>query len=260
LRRVISRFFDGGIEAALLSAHVGESFFIELRVPSPTDRRPADVADELKTRLADVAESLKARTPDKPGTYGQAVMDRLPNMVQLANEFTRQGVENRQAVLACYLPAAAAHNLLLGAELALSQLSSEAGPTEVTLPSTPAPPAARAALQKQISLSFPRDTLERAIELLSQEIGAKIEIVGADLRRDGITKNQSFEIDERQQPAGEILRKILARSSPDGKLVYVIRSSPGGGDAIFITTRSAALARGEAIGEESGGKTTKVPQ
>ena len=91
-------------------------------------------------------------------------------------------------------------------------------------------------------------------------MGVKIVILGADLRSAGITRNQSFEIDERQQPAGEILRKILARSSPDGKLVYVIRSAAGGGEAIFITTRSAALARGEAIGEESGGKSTKVSQ
>ncbi len=259
LRDPLLRFFDGGIEAALLSAHVGDALFLELRVASPADRRAAVVAVEMKTRLADVAERLKTLVESpKSGTYGQAVIERLPQMVQVASEFTRQGVEDRQAVLGCYLPLAAAHNLLLGAELALSQPSSAVNPAEVKTPSTASPPAVRSALQKPISLSLPRDTLERAIELLSQEMGTKIVILGADLRRDGITKNQSFEIDERQQPAGEILRKILARSSPDGKLVYVIRSAEGGGEAIFITTRTAALERGEAIGEESGGKSTKV--
>jgi hypothetical protein len=259
LRDPLLRFFDGGIEAALLSAHVDDALFLELRVASPADRRAADVAVEMKTRLADVAERLKTLVEsNKSGTYGQAVIERLPQMVQLASEFSRQGVEDRQAVLSCYLPLAAAHNLLLGAELALSQPSSAVNPAEAKTPSTASPPSVRSALQKPISLSFPRDTLERAIELLSQEMGTKIVILGADLRRDGITKNQSFEIDERQQPAGEILRKILARSSPDGKLVYVIRGAEGGGEAIFITTRSAALERGDAIGEESGGKSTKV--
>ena len=259
LRDPLLRFFDGGIEAALLSAHVGDALFLELRVSSRADRRAADVAVEMKTRLAEVAQGIKTRIEsNKPGAYGRAVIERFPNMVQLASEFTRQGVEDRQAVLNCYLPSASAHNLLMGAELALSQSSSAANPAEAQTPSAASPPAARSALQKPISLSFPRDTLERAIELLSQEMGTKIVILGADLRRDGITKNQSFEIDERQQPAGEILRKILARSSPDGKLVYVIRSAEGGVEAIFITTRSAALERGEAIGEESGGKSTKV--
>jgi hypothetical protein len=261
LREPLVRFFDGGIEAALASAHVGDALFLELRVPSPADRRAADLADEMKTRLAGIAERLKTlAASNKPGAYGRAVIARFPNMVQLASEFTRQGVEDRQAVLSCYLPSAAAHNLLLGAELALAQPSGAVKPAEVKSPSTPAPPLAFDALQKKISLSFPRDTLERAIELVSQEMGIKIVILGADLRRDGITKNQSFEIDERQQPAGEILQKILARSSPDGKLVFVIRSSESGGEAIFITTRSAALERGEAIGEESSGKTTKVSQ
>jgi len=261
LRDPLLRFFDGGIEAALLSAHVSDALFLELRVTSPADRLASDVAVEMKKRLADVAEQLKKLAGSRsPGTYGQTVIERFPQMVRLASEFSRQGVEDRQSVLRCYLPLAAAHNLLLGAELALSQPSSGANPAEadVKTPDAASPPAARSALQKPISLSFPRDTLERAIELVSQEMGVKIVILGADLRRDGITKNQSFEIDERQQPAGEILRKILARSSPDGKLVYVIRSTEGGGEVISITTRTAALARGEAIGEESGGKSTKV--
>ncbi len=258
LREPLLRFFDGGVEAALLSAHLGDALFVEVRVASLADRRAAEVADELKARLDGIAESLKTLPAALgPAAYGRDVIARLPAMVQLAHDYTREGVDHRQAVLDCYLPLAAAHNLLLGAELALSLQPSGPPAATVSAPSTPAQPTAASALEKRISLSFPRDTLERAVELLSQEIGVKIVILGSDLRRQGITKNQSFAIDERDQPAGQILRKILARSNPDGKLVYVIRAIDGGGQAIFITTRDAAQERGEKVGEETAGTTTK---
>ena len=58
----------------------------------------------------------------------------------------------------------------------------------------------------------------------------------------GITKNQSFGLEERNQTADAVLRAILARSNPDGKLVYVIRSRDGV-ESIEITTRAAAAKR-----------------
>ena len=73
-----------------------------------------------------------------------------------------------------------------------------------------------------------------------------IVIRGADLQLDGITKNQSFGLDERDKPADAILRTILARSNPDGKLVYVVRSKDGV-ESIEITTRAAAANRGDTL-------------
>ena len=108
-----------------------------------------------------------------------------------------------------------------------------------------------------MSLSFDRDTLERSLELLSQEMGVNVVILGADLQREGITKNQSFAIDERNQPAVSVLWNILRRASRDGKLAYVVRSAESGGGTIFITTRAAARDRGETVVEESGPKTPK---
>ena len=192
-----------------------------------------------------------------PRPYGRLVIHRFPRMVQLASDFTRAGVEDRQAVLRAYLPASAAHNLVLGAELTLSEPTAAvaAAPAFDSPAASTTDAGVAAALSKKISLSFPRDTLQHALELLAAEMGVDVVILGRDLQIEGITKNQSFALDERDQPAGDILRKVLALANPDGKLVYVIKPADRGTEAIFITTRAAAAKRGEPLPAELEQKT-----
>ena len=102
-------------------------------------------------------------------------------------------------------------------------------------------------LQKRITISFPRNTLEVALKLLSGEIGLPIEIRGNDLQLEGLTKNQSFGLDERDQPAEKVLRAILKRANPDGKLVYVIQKDADLGERLVVTTRAAAARRGDTL-------------
>jgi hypothetical protein len=102
-------------------------------------------------------------------------------------------------------------------------------------------------LQKPITLTFPRNTLEVAIKLVGSGIGVPIEILTDDLKMEGVTQNQSFGLDERNQPAEEILLRILRRANPDGKLVYIIKNVPGEGERIVVTTRVAAERRGETL-------------
>ena len=76
-------------------------------------------------------------------------------------------------------------------------------------------------------------------------------IEGKDLQLEGITKNQSFGLDERDKPADEILRKVMQLANPDGKLVYVLKPlEPGGKDVVFITTRAAVAKRGDKLPPE----------
>ena len=160
-------------------------------------------------------------------------------MIRALAEFTRAGTQNDEAVLRCYLPAAAAHNLLMGSELALAETAS----TEAAVNASGGakqPETVAQRLEHVTSLVFARETLERALQLLGDDIGVKVEILGGDLQLEGITKNQSFGLDERNRPAGEILRKIMLQANPDGKLVYVVKPrSPGGEEMLFITTRKA---------------------
>ena len=106
-------------------------------------------------------------------------------------------------------------------------------------------------LKKKTTLTFPRDTLERSLQLLFDDLGVKYEILGSDLQLEGITKNQSFGLNETDKPAGEILRKIMLLANADGKLIYVIKpKAPGGPDMLFITTRASAAKRGDKIPPE----------
>ena len=101
-------------------------------------------------------------------------------------------------------------------------------------------------LQKKISLVFTKDTLEKSIQMLSDEIGIPMEILGGDLQLEGITKNQSFGLDERDKPAEAVLRTILAKSDSGGRLVYIIRKRDGV-ESIEISTKAAAAKRGDTL-------------
>ncbi len=138
----------------------------------------------------------------------------------------------------------------MGSELALFDQQG-GGPSVAAKPATPQGPTGPAqALKQKISLSFQRDTLEKSMEFLGREIDTEIIILGSDLQLEGITKNQSFGLDERDKPAEEILRIVLNKANPDGKLVYVIKPKDGGKEVIYITTRAAVEKRGDKLPPE----------
>ena len=95
--------------------------------------------------------------------------------------------------------------------------------------------------------------------MVADAVGVEIVIAGRDLELDGITKNQSFGIDMADQPAEEVLLRILRLANPDKsaksasdpaqKLVYVIRSTrrDEAEEVVVVTTRSQAEKRGEPL-------------
>lgn len=245
----LEQCFDMRVQAVLASAHMGEELFLELRAVGPSDVRPEQLAQQLHERLVQQGERLEHYLAAlSPQPYGRLIVHRFPRMVQLATSFTRFAGEDRQAVLRCYLPASAAHNLVLGAELTLFE-HPDASPADASGQPGKASPSV-GPLDRIVSLSFPRDTLERTMELLSAEMGIPIMILGADLQLEGITKNQSFALDERDQPARQVLLKVLKLANPDGKLVYVPKLDAAGNKTLVITTRAAAARRGDALPPE----------
>jgi hypothetical protein len=97
------------------------------------------------------------------------------------------------------------------------------------------------ALDKKVTISDARVTLEQALVELGGLAGINIEILVDDLRLEGLTKNQGMSLDFRDKPAREVLVAILAKADPKGRLVYVLRE-PG---TVAVTTRSAAQKRRE---------------
>jgi serine/threonine protein kinase len=239
-------FLGPDVEAVSLSAHLDTDLYIEFRAIAPVDRKPLTVLGDLRARWERLPEHVESYlVAVKPRPHAAEVLRHFPAMLREARNFTRSGVESRELVMSTYLPGVAAHNLLLGAELALAEHLPQTAP----LATSPAPSktvSATEALARKVTLSFPRDTLEGALGILAREIDLPIVIQGNDLQLEGITRNQSLNnFEARGEPAAEILRKLLKLANPDGKLVYQVKTDTGGQATVLVTTRAAVNRRGE---------------
>ena len=248
LRKPAETFFGDDVKAGLVSLHFAGNFFIELRILGTADKTPDTLSAQFANRARSLPDMVENRLVNLTlHRYGKKLLLRFPEQLRLLAENTRSDVNDDMAVLRCYLPGVATNNLLLATELALAEQPLKVGPAgggekKLTIAEL---------LQKKTTLTFPRDTLEKSLQMLLDDVGIKYEILGGDLQLEGITKNQSFGLDEKDKTAGEILRKIMALANPDGKLIYVIKpKQPGGPEMLFVTTRASATKRGDKIPPE----------
>ena len=245
--------------AVAFSAHWDDNFFVELRATPSLNVPPRRLAAKLHERIAAAPAAIEETILASPWhPHGRKVLARFPGMLRALSRYTRAGEDDRQALVRAYLPPMAGHNLLMAAELLLTQPHTGESASTV-VPSTPAKPVTiEDRLAKTTSLSFPKDSLERALELLAEDAGIEIMIQGADLQLDGITKNQSLTLDLRERPVREILLEILLKANPDRtvsgpadarqKLVYAIEPGEAGAPGrIIVTTRTAAEKRGDRL-------------
>ena len=245
----LAAFFGDAIRAAALSLHFGDSGYAELDAVATADVPASRRAADLKAAVVDAPNAVEEYCVAlEPAAYGRKLVMRLPQMIRMLGANLRAGAEGRGAVVNAYLPRHAPHNLALATELALAQSPGRAGPASAgpARPAEAAPQDALGRLQKKITLTFVKDNLERSIQIIAEEAGVPMEILGGDLQLEGITKNQSFGLDERDKTAEAVLRVILAKANPDGKLVFVVRKKDGG-ETIEITTRAAAEKRGDKL-------------
>jgi hypothetical protein len=261
LRVALDEFLGDRATASALSAHWGDDFFLELQSTVVLDQRPHRFAALLEQQVAASSgrlESVISAVPLHP--YGREVLARLPAMLHQLGNNTRSGEEAGLSVVRSYLPVIAGHNLLMATELLLNTRDSADTPPrgDSDAANFARPPTISQRLQQTTSLVFPKETLQRALEILSEDIGVPIEIAGRDLQLEGITRNQSLGLDLRDRPAAEVLLVVLERANPDRtasgprdvkqKLVYVVREPigqrPG---AIVVTTRAAAGRRGDKL-------------
>jgi hypothetical protein len=258
MRQAMFWFLGDELSAAALSAHLDENFFLELTAIPTLDTPPQRAAQILAERVALLPRLIDDYVSQlNPRPHGRHVLMRFPTMVRQLADHTRFDVEDQHVVLRCYLPSVAAHNLILGAELTLAE-SMGTGITAGESPSALADSRIVAErLKRRTSLRLAHDTLEAALEILSQDLGININIIGGDLAAEGITKNQSLSMEINDRPAEEILVEILRMANPDKtpttpaderqKLVYVISPGTGGAATISITTRAGAVERGESL-------------
>ena len=245
--RAIADLLGESTTCASLSVFLGETCYVEIEAVPTTTEPPRRLVDEMAQRLEQLPDEVETRCLAlASGGYGGRLIGRLPGMLRVVAAELRWGVEDGLAVLNAHLPREAAHNLTLASELALAQEPGATAAVAVVAAPPNEPRTVAEKLAQTVSLVFAKDTLEKSIEMLSGESGIPMEILGSDLQLEGITKNQSFGLDQKEQSVDAILRTILEKANPDGKLVYVIRGE-GEAASLVITTRAAVAKRGESL-------------
>jgi hypothetical protein len=253
------------LQAGCLSGHVDARLYLELRMLPSLDQDAYTLAQALRDRLDQVPTALEdylARLD--PPAYWRKLAFRFPLMVRELRSYLRIGVENEQAVVNSVLPPFAAHNLVLGGELLLH--SGPAAAVAVAPPPSPTgPQTLEEALQLRTTFSFSAQSLEFAMRDLAEDVKGNlkgspvsfaIKILGKDLEKEGITRNQTVrDFMQENQTVADILTALVRKanpittvqdpSEPDQKLIWVIGPDPDQPDTklVLITTRAAAAER-----------------
>ena len=262
VRKPLEWLLGEHLQAAAVSGQLGQSFYFELRMLSSLDKRPLQLAEELKARLNEIPPSLEDYFVSlSPPSYWKKLAFRYPGMIRELHGQMRVGVESDQAIVNSVLPPAAAHNLVLGGELLVATAPGPAIDVAAT-PPTAGPKSIEEALQLKTSYTFDNQSLEFAMRDLAADVQGMakgldfaIKIIGPDLQNDGITRNQSIrDFKQEKQTVADILTALVLKANPipgkaatdkDQKLIWVVGPDPDTGKpAVLITTRAAAAAKG----------------
>lgn len=255
LGETLRREVDSEWRAALLSAELvdHQTLYWELRLVGgrgvPETRR-ARTLGKLGAAWAEELSTLARSRAFSP--YAQQLIDRLPAMVAAARRRTRVGADDGQTIANGYLPAAALHNVALATEVLVAELGGMPPTTVAATPTGSRTLAER--LATPVTIRFQRESLEAAVAIIGEAVGAPIAINGRDLQLQGITRNQMVGLDVSDTPAGDAVVSLLRQANPNTEatgpaddrqqLVYVIDAAT---DEVVITTRAAAVGRGEPL-------------
>ena len=121
------------------------------------------------------------------------------------------------------------------------------------------------ALAEPVSIKIEQGSLELCLRAVEKKVRAShpdfaITILGEDLQKEGITRNQSIrDFEATDKPAAEVLTELVMRGYPSSdvtgpsdprlKLIWIVGFHPDDADklAILITTRDAAKSRGDKL-------------
>lgn len=262
LKEPLLNLLGTDLQAASASLQLGEQFYLEVRLSANLNKDKFQLAKEFRERVQKIPNQiLDYFVALNPPLYWKKLSLKYPDMIEELERRSRIGVEEDEAVMNCVLPGAAAHNLVLGAELTIS---SAPGAATTVAAATPAPSGGakgiEAVLQKKTTLSFEANSLELTMDAFAKDIKAEspefdIKIIGKDLQLDGITKNQTIrDFMQADKPVSDILTALVMKanapnvpdaSMPDQKLIWVVGPDPDNPSqqVVLITTRAAAATK-----------------
>jgi serine/threonine protein kinase len=265
LRQPILKLLGDGILAASFSVHLDAGAYFELRWVVASDHNPLEEVANRLGQLQELPAQVSAFLGGMPiDPYWQPLAMRIPLMVEFVGKQLRAGAEGEMAVLNAVLPPGAAHNLTLACELALAS----SGPATSTYgPPTQAPVATSIdrLLQWKTTLVVQQQSFDVIVQEFADAIrketgneGLSIQIMGADLQPEGITRNQEIRnLNLRNLPVRQVLTQLVMRANPspvidarqaEQKLVWLI--APDEPMRIVITTRAAARQKQLALPRE----------
>jgi len=233
-----------------------DSYF-ELRLATAPGTDPAVLNGKVRRQLLTAPETAEDFfvTRDIDSSW-RLLASRLPAMWAFLTAQTRSGMVDRHVVFNAYLPPSALPQATLATLLA-ANTPAAAGQTAPADPSTRLTVAQM--LDRPMSISFDQESLQFAIETIAQQFAEdlppgnqmpKIEIIGGDLQKMGITQNQQIrDFSKRDLPLRTVLTDLLLGANPDRTatgpkdpkqaLIWVLAGE--GEDAeIRVTTRQAA--------------------
>ena len=251
-------FWSQEAQAVSLGMQLTDVALVEVRMIAREDLPPRRLAGRVQKFVA----ALPDRTTGHLGRvqldpYWQPLAMRFPTMLHFLSEQTRIATEGKQVAVNVALPIEGIHNLLLATELSSATPLAEVGATNVVDRSNW---TIDDVLQSRTSIRFSQKSLEQAMNDIAEQVRDElkklpftfsIELVGADLEPDGITRNQQIrDFAALNVPVSDALTAIVQKANPvqgvtdatnaDQKLVWAV----GDAGRILITTRSAAKRKG----------------
>ena len=262
VRQPLSWFLGDGLQAAQVSMHFADSFYFEMRMLGSLDKEKYALASEFRDRLKTVPAELE-NYMDRltPPAYWSKLARRYPLMVGALHANMRIGVESDEAVVNCYLEGPAAHSLVLGGELLIAS-----APGAAAVAAGPAQPAGPKTIEEVLalktSMSFGAQSLEFAMRDIADDVRAnllkgspvefEIKLMGKDMEKDGITRNQTIsDFKQENKTVAEVLTAMVMKANspnvpdpslPGQKLIWVVAADPDKPQRqiVLITTRAAA--------------------
>ncbi len=257
------------VAAIGISSNLENAWYGELRIVGKDAQSAPNLQSKLKeviSKLPDQAESALPTWSSNP--YWSKVAFRFPQQLRAWLEHARTGVESEHAVMNFYLPSKAAPNLLFATWMAARQPLQISTVAATTPANTVKPLSMDEILKLPVTIGFDQESLEAgALEvadafnasLNNPQSAIQIEIDGAALEKDGITRNQQIrDFRHENKPFREVLISLVRKANPvttvkepnekDQKLVWIIKDEDA--RLIQVTTRTAAEASGAKLPEE----------
>lgn len=257
-------WFFGDDAKGMLSLHFGEMFYGELRLYARLQPPPSELKTQFEDKLNEVPQRVKQYVRSlNPDEYWRPLWFEFPNMVARARERTRSAIGEEMVVINFTVADFAAPNLIAGTELSIVTVPgatyNTGGPTTTAKPS---PKTLDDLLAAKVGLGFAQQSLEFSMrdlvaaakeEYPDMPVDFQIKIIGPDLQKEGITRNQQIrDFDAKGVAVSDILTQLVRKANPvttvqsadeiDQKLVWLVGPDPDNlsNKIILITTRTAA--------------------